>query len=142
MADLTVTAASVAPVYPNSSITLIRTFTALAAITAGQSVFVDPTTGKTDLCDADSAGKEQFAGIALRTVAIGEPVRVLMRGECYGFDLSGLDYWDIAYASGTAGALADAANGTKTVNAGRVVPINDSDKTKVLFIMSDLLRNW
>lgn len=100
MADLTVTAASVAPVYPNSSITLIRTFTALAAITAGQSVFVDPTTGKTDLCDADSAGKEQFAGIALRTVAIGEPVRVLMRGECYGFGPSWMEqselsrHWD------------------------------------------------
>jgi hypothetical protein len=142
MAAVTVTAAQVAPVYPNSTSTLIRDCTALEAIaTAGQSVYLDPTTGKVGLCDANVSGKEQFYGISLRSAAAGETLKVLVRGEVYGFTLSG-SYASLVYQGDTAGELADAASGTKTINVGKVVPINDSSKTKVLFITADLLRNW
>lgn len=142
MADLAVTAASVEAVFPDSPSTVIRNFTSLNGGTAGQSVFVDPTTGKIDLCDANAAGHEQFAGIMLRTVAASESVRVLMRGEVYGFDLSGINYWGLVYQGDTAGSLNDTASGTKTVQVGRVVPLNDSGKSKVLFISADMTRNW
>lgn len=141
MAAIVVTAARVAPVYPNSPSTLIRAFTALVAIAKGQSVYGDPTTAKVGLCDANVSGAEQFLGIALRTVGVGETLNVLMRGECYGFTLAGA-YYSLAFQGDTAGELADAASGSKTVQVGRVVPINDADKTKVLFINADLLRNW
>lgn len=142
MADLSVTAASVEAVFPDSASTVIRNFTSLNGISAGQSFFVDPTTGKADLCDANNAGHEQFAGIALRTVAAGETFRGLVRGEVYGFDLSGINYWGLVYQSDTAGALNDTASGTKTVQVGRVVSLNDSGKSKVLFVSADMTRNW
>jgi hypothetical protein len=141
MAAVTVTAAKVAPVYPNSTSTLIRDFTALEDITAGQSLYIDPTTGKVGLCDANSAGKEQFIGIALSTKKAGETLKVIVRGEVYGFTLTG-NYASLVYQGDTAGELADAASGTKTVDVGKVMPINDPSKTKVLFVTADLLRNW
>lgn len=141
MAAVVVTAAKVAPVYPNSSSTLIRDCTALEAIaTAGLSLYLDPTTGKVGLCDADAAGKQQFYGLSLRGAAIGETLSVLVRGEVYGFTLSG-NYASLVYQGDTAGALSDTV-GTMTVNVGKVVPINDSGKTKVLFVNADLLRAW
>lgn len=142
MADLAVTGASVAPVFPNSPTTVKRNFTCLVDISVGQSVYIDPTTGKVGLADADAAGHEQFAGVALHTKKAGETVEVQMQGEIYGFDLSGINYAGLVYQSGTAGAFADTANGTKTVQVGRVVPLNDSAKSKVLYIQADRLRNW
>jgi hypothetical protein len=141
MADIALTAAQIRPVYPNSTSTLIRAGTALVDITIGQSVYIDPTTGKLGVCDANVSGHEQFAGIALRTAAAGETFNRLVRGEIYGFTISGLNYAAILYQSDTAGALADAA-GTKTVNVGKVVPINDASQTKVLYVEADLLRAW
>jgi hypothetical protein len=141
MAAIVVTAARVAPVYPNSTSTLIRAFTALVAIAKGQSVYGDPTTGKAGLADANDAGKEQFLGIALRTVAIGETFNVLMRGEVYGFTLAGA-YFAPVFQGDVAGELADAASATKTVRVGKIMPINDTDKTKVLFVTADVLNNW
>jgi hypothetical protein len=141
MAAIVVTAARVAPVFPNSPTTVIRAFTALAAIVKGQSLFGDPTTGKVDLCDANVSGKEQFLGIALRTVAIGETLNVLMRGEIYGFTLAGA-YYSFVYQGDTAGELADAVSATKTIGVGRVMPVNDTDKSKILFVTADLIRNW
>lgn len=142
MAAIVVTAARVSPVYPNSTSTLIRDCTALEAITQGQSVYLDPTTGKVGLCDANASGKEQFYGIALKAAAAaGETLKVLIRGEVYGFTLAG-NYASLVYQGDTAGELADAASATKTVQVGKVVPINDSSKSKVLFVTGDLLRNW
>lgn len=142
MAAITSTAARVAPVFANSPSTIIRAYTALAAIVAGQSVFGDPTTGKVDLCDANDTGKEQFLGIALRTVAAGETLNVLERGEVYGFDLSAVSYFGLVYQADVAGQLSTTVSATKTINVGRVVPVNDSDKTKILRVNADILRNW
>ena len=140
MADIVVTAARVAPVYPNSPSTLIRAFTTLEAVTAGQGAYGDPTTGKAGVADANAAGKQQFLGIFLHDKGAGESCNVLMKGEIYGFTLAG-NYFTQVFLSDTAGALADAA-GTMTVGVGKVFPINDPDKTKVLFVDWDPTRVW
>ncbi len=131
MADITVTAAKVAPVFPEQAD--IRTFIAAVAITAGQAVYVN-TDGKVALADANVAAAEHFRGIALESVAAGQPVSILRRGEVYGFDLSGMAFDALAYVSDTAGALAD-ATGTTELHAGRVQPLADSVSiNKVLMI--------
>jgi hypothetical protein len=142
MADIALTAAQIRPVYPNSPTTVIRATTALVDITIGQSVYIDPSTGKAGLCDANAAGHEQFAGIALRTAAAGETFNRLVRGEVYGYTISGLNYAVLLFQSDTAGAFADAASGTKTVQVGKVVSINDASQTKVLYVEADLTHNW
>lgn len=139
MADLTRTPAKVAPVRPQDS--EIRTFVALVDIDYGQSFYVDPTTGKAGLCDCNASGHEQFRGIALTKAKAGQAFDGLMEGEVSGFDLSGVNYDAIVYASDTAGELATAA-GTKTVQVGRVLPQSDSAGTKVLYVDADMRRNW
>jgi hypothetical protein len=143
MAAVTFTAAQVEPLYPNSTSHLQRTYTALVALTKGQSIYIDPTTGKAGLCDANDAGKEQFAGICMKdTVAAGTSFVAQVRGEVAGFDLSGLNYGAIVYQGDTAGALADAASGTKTIRVGKVVPVNGRPVAKALYVEADWLNNW
>jgi len=138
MADITVTAGQVGAVYPLKAD--IRTYTAAAAITAGQPVYIVAASGTVGVADANDSGKEQCEGIALNAAAIGQAVDVLRAGECYGFTLSG-NYDSLAYLSDTAGSLADAA-GTMTVIVGRVVPMNDSSKTKVLEVLKRPPTAW
>jgi hypothetical protein len=75
----------------------------------------------------------RFRGIALKSVAAGQPVPVLVRGVVFGFTVSGLAYDAAVYVSDTAGSLADAA-GTTSLVAGRVVPLTDRGLTKVLYV--------
>jgi len=138
MADITVTAAQVAVVYPEQA--EIVQMIAAAAITAGQAVYTVASTGKAGIADANDSGKEQFRGIALNAAAAGGGVSVLKKGHVYGFTLSG-NYDSAAYLSNTAGALADAA-GTMTVNCGRVVGLPEANATKVLYVEADWLRAW
>ena len=138
MADITVTAAQVGACFPHSA--EIVDLIAVEAITAGKAVY-QTTAGKAGIADANASGKQQFRGIALNAAAAGSAVSVLKTGHVYGFALSGLDYDVLVYLSDTAGALAD-ANGTMTVNAGRVVALSDADLTKVLYVTADWLRTW
>lgn len=128
MADITVTAAQVAAVFPKDA--KIRSFVAGEAITKGQAVYLT-TAGLAGVADANAAGKQQCKGIALNGVGAGQAVDVLMEGEAYGFTVSGLNVGALVYLSDTAGALADGA-GTMTVVVGRVMALSDKDKTKVL----------
>jgi hypothetical protein len=137
MADITVTAAQVAPVFPDEA--RIRSYIAAVAITAGQAVY-RTSAGKADLADANGSGTLQFRGIALETVGAGQSVSVLEEGEIYGFTLAGA-YDSLAYVSNTAGALADAAGGT-SIGAGRVVNLTDGSLTKVLYIQSKMNADW
>jgi hypothetical protein len=139
MADIALTAAQIGRVDPKEA--EVYDFEWLTtAPTVGQAVYVDPTTGKVGVADANDSGKEQFAGIVLSVQ--GRGVSVLKRGRVYGFTLTGMNYWAIAYLSNTAGALAD-ANGTMTVRVGKVVPITEAgQRIKVLYIDADWRSAW
>jgi hypothetical protein len=55
----------------------------------------------------------------------------------------GVAYDGLVYLSGTAGALADAANGTKTVVAGRCKCLSDSGTlTKTLYVSESVTTTW
>ena len=138
MADITVTAAQVAALFPDKA--EIVDMIAAEAITAGLAVYQDAN-GKAGIADANASGKQQFRGIALNAAGAGQAVSVLVRGHVAGFTVSGMNGDAIAYLSDTAGALAD-AHGTMTVNAGRVACLTDSSLTKVLYICADWLRAW
>ncbi len=119
----------------------IFSWKAEAALTEGQALYQHATNGTADVADANDSGKEQFRGIALQAVAVGQTVDILKRGRVYGYTVSGLSYDDPIYLSDTAGSLSTAA-GTMTVNCARVVPVNVKDKTKVLYIDADWNRIW
>jgi len=142
MADITVTAAKVAPCFEKFGKCEIYSHVAGVTITAGQAVYIDVTTGLLALADADLGGAGgqacQFRGIALTGGGAGQAIDVLMHGCIYGFTLAG-NYDSLVYLSNTAGALADAASGTNSVIVGRVYPLSDRIAStgypnKVLFI--------
>lgn len=139
MADLTLTAAQVEPLHPESCV--IKDMIAAEAITKGQAVFQD-TAGKAALADANAAGEAQFRGLALSTVAAGQPVSILVEGEVAGFTLTALAYDAPVFLSDNPGALADAASVTVSVNCGRVVSVTDASLTKALYVKADWLRTW
>lgn len=138
MADITVTPAQVAALFPDKA--EIVDMIAAEAITAGLAVYQD-TNGKAGIADANASGKQQFRGIALNGAGAGQAVSVLVRGHVAGFTVSGMNGDALAYLSDTAGALGT-ANGTMTVNCGRVACLTDSSLTKVLYICADWLRTW
>lgn len=78
MADITITSSAV--VAGDGATTV--TGTAGAAITAGQAVYKDSTTGKYLLADSDSAtaAAKRAAGIALNGAALNQPLKVLTAG--------------------------------------------------------------
>lgn len=130
MADLTVTAAQVAVVYPDSA--KIRAAIAAESITAGQVLFVN-TSGTVELADANAAGEQQTRAMALEAAGAGQGLSILEEGEVYGFTLTSQAYDAPIFQSDTAGALADAA-GTLTVPVGIVKALsNNGTMTKVLY---------
>ena len=129
MADLALTAASIAVVHPGHAETY--DFITAAAITKGQIVYIDAN-GKADLADGSAAGTAAFRGIALKGVAAGDPVSVLVKGACHGFTITQAYDADL-YVSDTAGAIGDAA-GTVTNLIGRIMPLSNSDITKVVYV--------
>ncbi len=106
MADITVTPASV--VAGSDSTTVSGT--AGVTITAGQAVYLDTTTGKWALADADSAtvAQRRAAGIALNGAALNQPIKVLTSGDItIGATVTaGVAY----YLSGTAGGICPVAD--------------------------------
>lgn len=132
MADITVTAAQVAALFPDRA--EIYSFIAAETITAGQAVYFT-SAGKAGVADANASGKQQVRGIALNAASAGSAVDVLKRGAVAGFTLG--TYNTLVYLSDNAGALADAA-GTVSAPVGRIVGLSDSALTKALYV--DL--NW
>jgi hypothetical protein len=136
MADLTVTAARIAPV--NETQYVAKTFIANGAITAGQAVYLN-TSGKVATARANATGTiNGLVGVALNGGAAGDAIEVMIRGSVYGFTLSGMNTGTKAYvSSATAGALADTAvtgTGNFAVPIGTVVPMSDPSLTKVLWV--------
>jgi hypothetical protein len=101
--------------------TIQMTLPAAEAITAGQAVRLDTSSGKFTKANGTDAAESRIYGIATRTVVAGEAVTAIRKGVIDGHALSGLDYDAAVYLSDTDGALAD-AHGTVTVAVGRVVP--------------------
>lgn len=129
MADLTSTAAQVRRVAADRD--EVYDYIAGAAITAGQAIYID-SNGKAQLADASVSGTAGCRGVALKTVAAGQPVPVIKRGLIGGFTISQA-YDAVIYLSDTTGALADAA-GTVSTTVGRVVPVNSGSVSKMLYI--------
>lgn len=118
MTNLSITADDVAPVKVIEQMTC----PAGEAITAGQYVRLDTTTGKFTKGNGSSAGEARLGGIALNSAAAGETVTAVLYGIVdLGDALAALTYDDDVYLSDTDGTLADAA-GTVGVYVGTVVP--------------------
>lgn len=91
------------------------------AITAGQAVRLNTSTGKFTKANATTAAESAVYGIATKTTAANMPVTAIRHGVVTGHDLSGLGgFWSPVYLSDTDGALADAA-GTLDLVIGRVI---------------------
>ena len=106
MADITVTPASVVAGADSTT----TSGTAGVTITAGQAVYLDTTTGKWALADADSAtvAQRRAAGIALNGAALNQPIKVLTSGDVTigATVIAGVAY----YLSGTAGGICPVAD--------------------------------
>lgn len=116
MADLTIAAAR--------PVQVIEQFTgpAAEAITSGQYVRYNVTTGKVELGKGTTAAEARKGGIAVQSAAAGETVTAVRKGDLdVGNALSALTYDDDVYLSDTDGILADAA-GTVSLIVGTVVP--------------------
>ena len=78
MANLTVTAADVTS---NNTTQSYRSYQAEEAITAGQAVRLNPTTGKLVLSQADTETNADFLGIALSSCGVDEYLVVAEAGS-------------------------------------------------------------
>jgi hypothetical protein len=133
MAAVAVNTANINPM--NHEQTERQSYIAAEAITAGDPVYM-LTTGKVGRAGANTSGKRNFLGVAMKTAGAGQVVGVLKRGLCSGFTVSGLNAGAAVYLSDTVGAYGDAA-GTTSVVVGKVEALSDSSLTKVLYVMGN-----
>jgi hypothetical protein len=139
MAAVAKTIAQIALVDPLKA--TVKSYIANEAIDAGEAVYIVAASGNAALADANAAGLEQFRGIALNSVGVGQAVDVVEDGEVAGFTLTG-NYDTLIYVGDTPGGLDTVASTTKTVVAGRVVPLADKDQTKVLRVFVQREADW
>jgi len=137
MANLTVTAAKVAPLNPLAS--EFVTYIAASAITAGQPCY-QTSAGKAAPAGAAGAGLQQVRGIAVNAASAGQPVDLITKGLLGGFAISQA-YDAQLFLSDTVGSIADAA-GTKSVPLGRVVGLTDKAITKAIFVEVAYATQW
>ena len=105
MADVTITAASVAP----GANAVYRDGIAGATITAGQVCYVDATDGRVKLADANaSAATATAVGIAVNGASSGQPVRLVVEDD--DFTVGGTVAKGVYVLSGTAGGIAPVAD--------------------------------
>lgn len=113
------------------------TLPAAEAVTAGQAVRLDVTNGKFTKANGTTAAEARIYGVAVKTVAAGEPVTAIRKGVFDGYDLASQAYDAAIYLSDTDGTLADAAGTVSTV-VGRVIPghsqVVGSALDKLLFV--------
>lgn len=133
MTDVAIVAAQVSPVNE----TPIETWTLIAgvAITRGQTVAINTTTGLAFVGDASTGVGPNVRGIALNNAGAGDSLTIMVHGSLYGFTLTNQAYDAPIYSSNTAGAVADAAGDVSEV-IGRVKPMHDAGTTptKVLYV--------
>jgi hypothetical protein len=134
MSAITLTAAKIAAQLDTKT----RSYIAAEALTAGQAVYM-ATAGTVGVADANTGGKEQFAGIALYAAAAAEAVTIAYHGIVDGFAPAG-NCGSLLYLSDTAGGLDTAASGSMTVAVGKV--ILRSDGTKTIYFDVQWLADW
>ncbi|MCP5016128.1 MAG: hypothetical protein GY938_12785 [Ketobacter sp.] len=119
MANLTIAAADVAPIRSQRQVTA----PAAEAISAGQWVRYDTTTGKLALGNGTDAAESRDGFLALRTVIANESLTAVGEGSLVdvGDALDALTYDDDVFLSDTDGTLADSA-GTVSKIVARVAP--------------------
>ena len=119
MADLVIDDAQVAVV----EIIDAATHPTEVAVTKGQALHKDPTTGYWELADADAATPLECQAIAIKgAAAAGYAVTAISKGLIdLGDALDGLDIGAKIYPSGTPGGLADAQVGVQPA-VGEVYP--------------------
>lgn len=128
MSDLTITTDDVALVRPGKAETLN---VVLASGVDEGDVLALQAAGTWTGCDIDLAGVDEPRGVALEAGSAGQVISIVKRGMITGVDLGGLNYDALVYASTTAGAMADDA---VDEIVGRVIPLTDPDKEKVLYV--------
>lgn len=137
MATLTITAADVHCVRINGPNDLFSG-PAGEAITAGQYVRRNTTTGHIELGNGTDAAESRDGGIALNSAAVGVTVDVQRGGIIdLGDALGDLTYDDDVFLSDTDGVLADTA-GTVSKIVGTVVPAFGSTTPDKLLQLKDL----
>ena len=136
MADIVVTAAKVAVVFPEQA--EIYNVVLAEAVTEGQALY-QTVSGTYGIADADVLAKRQWRGVALEAANAGEGISMLKRGILAGYTLATYD--DEVYLSDTAGAF-DTTPGTLLVKCGRVMSLADPGLSEVLYVEADWLREW
>jgi hypothetical protein len=131
MTAIVVTSNNVRMVFP----LLAEAYPAVAgvALTAGQLVHFN-TAGRLILTDADSAGTALCDGMCLESAGVGQATTYLVRGHVAGLTLTGA-YRALVYASDVAGGV-DTAAGAVSLTVGRILPMSDSDATKILYFVA------
>lgn len=107
MADITVTAANVVA---GANASVDRRYNAGAAVTAGQTVYLDTATNTWKLADANaSIDTAELGGVALHAASTGQPLAVLTDGD-YNPGAT-VAVGTIYVVSDTPGGIAPAADG-------------------------------
>lgn len=105
-ADLTITAANVLQGTDGSPVTQV--YTAGAAITAGQALYLDAATSTAKLAINTSLASSKFIGVALHAAANGQPVVVQQTGT---ITIGATTVQGVIYVvSGNAGAICPTAD--------------------------------
>ena len=116
MTDLAITATDVALIESIEQ----KTAPAAEAITAGQVVRLDSSTGKFTPANASASGEARAFGLALTNAAAGITLTAVKRGLVnLGDALDGLDYDADVFLADSDGTLADAV-GAESVVVGKV----------------------
>ncbi len=118
MADLSVTATAVIA----ASTAVIEHGTAGATITAGQTLYLNETTGKYELADADGVGMTRPRGIALNGGAVNQPIAIIKEGELTmnAVLTAGVTYFQSPVAGGI-GARAEVLTGDYVTSLGTAI---------------------
>jgi hypothetical protein len=132
MALVTYDSAKVAQIFPHDAKVFAQT--AGTTIVVGAAYQFD-SNGR---MIAAVAGTVPFHGMALKGAGSAQATDFLIEGHVAGFDLTNVAYGGTVYLGGTAGQYSDTAIGG-TVPVGICVPMNDADRTKVLYVTA---QSW
>ncbi len=132
MAAIVLTAANVGVPDPGNA--EIHDFVAgNANVTVGKWVYMDTTTKKVLLADANG-GTILFQCIGVVVSRRGNTVSVLKRGFVEGFTPPASASGTVAFLADAVGEIDTAASATKTVPVGRWMPATDGDLTPLLYV--------